>query len=148
MLLWLESLISIRNFVLLGIFIVLFVVKIYPFAKYTLITYDKYYFGYINERVPRLALTTSQKKYFGETGIPYKTIQDLHFEKAEHQVRKQLGIEHPWELEFKNQTGFIEDVQRAASHINRRYLQATLKNTSGDNNPELPFAEYLDEKKR
>lgn len=50
--------ISVRNFVIFGILLAIFAVKVYPFLKYMTITFDRYYFGWVNELEPPVAMTT------------------------------------------------------------------------------------------
>lgn len=59
MTLWLESVLSVRRVILLVVLSAILIAGIYPFMKYVVITFDKFYFGYFVEREPRLALTTS-----------------------------------------------------------------------------------------
>lgn len=109
-----------RNVVFFCLFCVFVATLVYPFLKYVLITFDKHYFGYFVERVPRLALTTAQKNYFESQGIPFHTIQDRKKQTEMYHIRQKLGEPHPWELEYQNQTGFLHDFKVAATEIHRR----------------------------
>jgi len=73
-LLWLESAATARNLVILTLVLALCVFKLYPYLKYVLITFDRYYYGFFNERMPILALTTPHKTYYAEKGVPFINI--------------------------------------------------------------------------
>lgn len=71
-------------------------------------------------------------------------------------MRKLMGLDNPWDIAYRNQTGFVTDVHRVVKHIHRRFLQAntTLKtNTTSDgglpdNSPDRKTQLYLEEKER
>jgi TM2 domain-containing membrane protein YozV len=91
-LLRMESLMSIRNLFLLCLTIVFSIFCVYPYGKYVVIKFDKRYFGVFYDRLPRLALTTMQKKYFSENNIPFQTIDDVKNEREEFRIREEMGI--------------------------------------------------------
>lgn len=76
-LLWFESLLTVRNLIILCLTILLFIFQVYPYGKFLCLKFDERYTGYYRERLPRLALTTMQKKYYSENGIAFKTIEDV-----------------------------------------------------------------------
>jgi len=53
---------------------------------------DRHYYGFITEREPILALTTSHKNYYSSQGIPFKTIDDVDDLKKEFHLRNSKGI--------------------------------------------------------
>lgn len=58
-LLRLEKILNLRNFVILAVILFFTWVVIIPETMYILNVYDIHYFGYYNERAPRLASTTN-----------------------------------------------------------------------------------------
>jgi hypothetical protein len=56
--LWFQSKLTSRNILIVALVLFLTVFQVYPFSKWAVLTLDKHYFGYLSERVPRLALTT------------------------------------------------------------------------------------------
>lgn len=43
-------------------------------------------------------------------------------------MRKNMGQEHPWNIEYNNQPGFISTVKSAASNIKRRLVNTPVVN--------------------
>lgn len=74
-LLKLQQFSSVRNWMAVVVVLLFLAVTVIPNLWYLVITFDKYYFGYIVERSPRLGMTTTQKKYFMNNNIPFKTIE-------------------------------------------------------------------------
>jgi len=60
----LEKLLKLRNFMMLAVIFYFAYVVIIPEALYIINVYDIHYFGYWNERAPRLASTTNSKLYY------------------------------------------------------------------------------------
>jgi hypothetical protein len=74
--------------------IVIFFTAFYiiPYLAYVFYAFDRHYYGYFNEREPRLALTTAQKKFYEEHNIPYKTVQDVEKERKKDQYLEAQGL--------------------------------------------------------
>ena len=87
-----EQVLRMRNFMILVAIIYFTYVVIIPEAKYILNVYDMHYFGYYNERLPRLAKTTMEKKYFKQHGIPFYLYEDLKMDRIREAELKAAGL--------------------------------------------------------
>jgi len=77
----LENRITKWNILMFLIVILFLAFYIVPYLAYAFHAADRYYFGYFNEREPRLALTTAQKDFYEAQGIPYRTVSDVEKER-------------------------------------------------------------------
>lgn len=87
-----EQLLRMRNFMILAAIIYFTWVVIIPETKYILNLYDMHYFGYYNERLPRLAKTTMEKRYYTKHGIPFYLSEDLKMDYIKEAERKAAGL--------------------------------------------------------
>lgn len=76
----LEGLLTAKNVVIALALITILAFYVIPYMAYVFHAVDRHYFGYFNDREPRLALTTAKEKYFKDHNIPYKTISDVNAE--------------------------------------------------------------------
>ena len=72
-----EKLLKMRNLMILAVTFYFLYVVIIPELLYIATVQDIYYFGYFNERAPRLASTTNEKLYFQKMNIPFYRYEDL-----------------------------------------------------------------------
>mmetsp|Transcript_10168 Transcript_10168/g.17140 ORF Transcript_10168/g.17140 Transcript_10168/m.17140 type:complete len:214 (-) Transcript_10168:2460-3101(-) len=87
-LLSLERLFSKRNILIMGVVTYAFFAYLFPILLHAFHTYDAHYHGYFNERLPRLAMTTQEKRYFTEKNIPFMTIQELESDNEQERQKK------------------------------------------------------------
>lgn len=126
-LLKLQQFSSVRNWLVVFVVLLFVAVTVIPNLWYLITTFDKYYFGYIVERSPRLGLTTTQKKYFMEKNIPFKTIDQLDDEKFEVRRREASGLPMPWVNETEMNYGSYDRLKDGISYIKAKSYHAISK---------------------
>lgn len=87
-----EKTLTLRNIMILAIITYFTWVIIIPESLYIINLYDSEYFGYFNERAPRLAKTTNQRLYFQRHNIPYYLLDDLNADYIMERERKAAGL--------------------------------------------------------
>ena len=127
----LEQVLKMRNFMILAVIIYFFNVVVIPEAKYMINVYDMHYLGYFNERQPRLAKTTNEKKYYQKHNIPYFLYEDLKMERIKEAELKAAGLP-PAYLEkygddvptLSTHVRLYNSVINGKNHVHQTYLAA------------------------
>jgi hypothetical protein len=127
----LERLMTPRNLLVMAAVLYVFMAWMLPYIKLSVHTVDRHYVGYFTERVPRVAHTTKDEKYFIRNNIPFVTIEQHHLHNEEIRALRAQGIPSEFDLRKQHYLDSAPTITNLVKHVHRR-LQETPQNTTVD----------------
>lgn len=76
---------------------VFFIFAILPYLKYTFLTIDRHYFGFVADKIPPLVKGTVKLEYHQLHGLPHRTVEDVDHGHAIARERRAKGLPMAWE---------------------------------------------------
>jgi len=106
--------------------------QVLPRLKYTLLTFDKFYFGVFVDKMPELAVTTTHKNYMIAHNKPFRTTADLNQGHREYEERLAKGIEHPWNEEYYDQPSILGSKLQSGINMAQDTIRSLRRRLEGD----------------